>query len=85
MPAALPIGRFGLVVGRKALPRAIDRNRFKRLVREAMRALRPQALSYDLVVRLKLPVKRAGVDAAAREAGEVLARALAALGRGSGP
>jgi ribonuclease P protein component len=84
MPAALPLGRFGLVVGRKALPRAIDRNRFKRLVREALRALRPQVLSYDFVVRLKLPVKRAGVDAAAHEAVEVLARALAALGRGSG-
>jgi len=79
MPAALPLGRFGLVVGRKALPRATDRNRFKRLVRVAMRHQRAEALAFDLVVRLKGPVKRAGVDAAAGEAVQVLARAFAAL------
>lgn len=79
MPAAQPLGRFGLVVGRKALPRAIDRNRFKRLVREALRARREDATRWDLVIRLKLPVRRAGVDAAAGEAVELLGRAFAAL------
>lgn len=79
MPAAHPLGRFGLVVGRKALPRATDRNRFKRLVRAAMRDRRAEAIAYDVVVRLKGPVKRAAVDAAAGEAGQMLARAFAAL------
>lgn len=78
MPAALPLGRFGLVVGRKALPRAVDRNRFKRLVRAALRALRADAMAFDVVVRLKGPLKRAGVDAAAAEAVQLLGRAFAA-------
>lgn len=85
MPAALPVGRFGLVVGRKALPRATDRNRFKRLVRAAMRDKRAEALAFDVVVRLKGPVKRATVDAAAGEAVQVLARAFAALRARSAP
>jgi ribonuclease P protein component len=79
MPAALPVGRFGLVVGRKALPRATDRNRFKRIVREALRQRRAEAITLDLVVRLKSPLKRAGVDGAAGEAVQLLDRAFATL------
>lgn len=79
MPAALPLGRFGLVVGRKALPRAIDRNRFKRLVRQAFRSARAETAAFDVVVRLRAPLKRADVDNAAHEAAELLARAVAAL------
>jgi ribonuclease P protein component len=79
MPAALPVGRFGLVVGRKALPRAIDRNRFKRRVRVAMREARAQATGYDVVVRLKGPIRRTEVDDAAREAADMLQRAFATL------
>ena len=41
--AAKPLGRAGFVVGRKALPRAIDRNRLKRLLREMLRTARPDA------------------------------------------
>lgn len=85
MPAVLPIGRFGLVVGRKALPRAIDRNRFKRLVRQTLRDRRAEALAVDVVVRLKGPLQRAGVDAAAGEAAQLLARAFAALCRRPAP
>jgi ribonuclease P protein component len=83
MPAALPLGRYGLVVGRKALPRATDRNRFKRLVRVAMRGARAQAIAYDVVVRLKGSLRRADVDAAAREAADVVMRAFAALSSGA--
>jgi ribonuclease P protein component len=83
MPAARAPGRFGLVVGRKALPRAIDRNRFKRIVRQALRQHREDASRYDLVVRLKAAVRRDGVDAAAHEAVAVLARAFAALPSGA--
>jgi len=53
--AARPPGRAGLVVGRKALPRAVDRNRLKRRVREALRAARPAIDAYDLIVRLRRP------------------------------
>jgi ribonuclease P protein component len=61
-------GRVGLVVGRKALPRAVDRNRFKRKVREVLRRERPGLEGYDLVVRLKRPAPGIELDAAIEEA-----------------
>ena len=61
-------GRVGLVVGRKALPRAVDRNRFKRKLREALRRARPGIEAYDLIVRLKRPAPGAELDAAIAEA-----------------
>ncbi|MCL2309748.1 MAG: ribonuclease P protein component [Proteobacteria bacterium] len=63
-------GRVGLVVSRKALARAIDRNRFKRKVREALRALRASnhpLTDRDLVIRVRPPLPREAVDAAAAE------------------
>ena len=33
--------KFGLTVSRKALPRSVDRNRFKRIARESFRAALP--------------------------------------------
>lgn len=69
-------GRYGFVVGRKALPRAVDRNRFKRIVRERLRQVREQASRYDLVIRLKRPVPRDAVDAAAAEAVALIDRCL---------
>ncbi len=56
------------MVGRKALPRAVDRNRFKRKVREALRRARPAIEAYDLIVRLKRPAPGPELDAAADEA-----------------
>ena len=50
--AAAPAARLGLVVGKKLLKRAVDRNRLKRVVRENFRLRRLQLPAYDLVVRL---------------------------------
>jgi len=61
-------GRAGLVVGRKALPRAVDRNRFKRKVRVALRRARPAIDAYDLIVRLKRPAPGPELAAAVEEA-----------------
>jgi ribonuclease P protein component len=44
--------RLGLVVGKKLLRRAVDRNRIKRVVRERFRRLRATLPAFDLVVRL---------------------------------
>jgi len=44
--------RLGVVVGKKLLKRAVDRNRVKRVIREQFRRLRPQLPPVDLVVRL---------------------------------
>lgn len=61
------------MVGRKALPRAVDRNRFKRKVREALRRARPPIEAYDLIVRLKRPAPGPELDAAADEAAMLIA------------
>ena len=46
-------GRAGLIVGKKALPLAVDRNRVRRILRESLRAARPAIESYDVILRLK--------------------------------
>lgn len=56
MPATQAIGRVGFVVGRKVLRRAVDRNRFRRLMREMLRSARASAIAFDIVLRLKRPV-----------------------------
>ena len=50
--------RLGLVVGKKQLKRAVDRNIFKRVIREQFRLCRAELPAVDLVVRLAVkPVK----------------------------
>jgi len=61
-------GRVGLVVGRKVLPRAVDRNRFKRKLREVLRRERPHLQGYDVIVRLKRAAPGEELDAAILEA-----------------
>ena len=77
-PSDTPAGRYGFVVGRRAMKRAVDRNRFKRVVRERLRALANEVARYDLVIRVKRPVARDGVDAAAADAVALIERLCAA-------
>jgi ribonuclease P protein component len=44
--------RLGLVVGKKLLKRAVDRNKVKRIIRDQFRLLRPHLPPCDFVVRL---------------------------------
>ena len=67
-PAAAGPGRVGFVVGRRALPRAVDRNRLKRVLREFLRTERPALAAFDLVIRLKRPVTREMLVSVADEA-----------------
>ena len=48
-------GRVGYVIGKKLLARAVDRNRLKRMLREAIRARRPAVNAFDVIVRLRRP------------------------------
>ena len=59
-PDGLNDARLGVVVGKKLLKRAVDRNRVKRIVREQFRRERPNLPACDLIVRLA--VKPAPLD-----------------------
>jgi len=71
-PASGPVGRVGYVIGTKQLKRAIDRNRLKRMLREAIRARRPSVAGFDIIVRLRRPCAPAELARAAAEAGVLL-------------
>jgi ribonuclease P protein component len=58
--AGLTEARLGLVVGKKLLKRAVDRNRVKRIIREQFRCLRTTLPACDLVVRLAVKPGAAG-------------------------
>lgn len=50
--------RLGLAIARKALPRAVDRNRLKRQLREGFRVRRALLPSLDLVIRVQAGVRK---------------------------
>jgi ribonuclease P protein component len=68
VPAAEPGGRIGYVIGAKHLPRAVDRNRLRRLLREAWRARREVLSGFDIVLRLREVCVAADLPAVAAEA-----------------
>lgn len=43
--------RLGLIVAKRILPRAVDRNRVKRLIRETFRQRAPELPAIDLIVQ----------------------------------
>ncbi len=73
-PTDAPQGRVGFVISRKALSRAVERNRLRRQVR-AMLAERADVLArFDLIVRVRAPLARTDLAAAASEARTLIAR-----------
>ena len=73
-PAATDRGRIGFVIARKVLPRAVDRNRIRRKLREVVRAHRAALAPYDVIVRVRRAADRGEQDAAAHEALQLIAR-----------
>jgi len=55
-PTALAYARLALVVPKRFAPRAVDRNRVRRLIRETFRLNQLQLAGQDLVVRLTAPI-----------------------------
>jgi ribonuclease P protein component len=72
LPTTAASGRVGYVIGKKLLGRAVDRNRLKRMLREAIRKRRPAMNAFDLVIRLRRPCAAAELAGVAAEAGRLL-------------
>ena len=75
-PAQQPSGRVGYVISRKVMPRAVDRNRLKRRLREFLRNADSQGRELDMVIRVKRPIPAAAMDEAFREACALIDRAI---------
>jgi ribonuclease P protein component len=71
-PAAELPGQVGYVIGAKHLPRAVDRNRLRRVLREALRVRRAALSGFDIVLRLRRACGRSEVAAVASEAATLL-------------
>ncbi len=56
----LPGARLGLIAGRKAARRAVDRNRAKRLARAVFCSMRAGLPAVDFVLQLKNDLRRSG-------------------------
>lgn len=71
-PSSSSTGKVGYVIGKQQLPRAVDRNRLRRAMREAVRRRRPAINAFDVVLRLRRPCLSAAIRALALEAGSLL-------------
>ena len=72
-PAAQDPGRVGYVIGRKAMPRAVDRNRLRRCLREIVRASRPAVERFDIILRVRQRVRSTDITLAVTESRQLLA------------
>ena len=67
---------MGFVIGRKSMPRAVDRNRLRRRLREVVRTARPAILAYDVILRVRRAVSVKEIDDATREGSTLVRRLL---------
>jgi ribonuclease P protein component len=73
-PAAKLPGQIGYVIGTRQMPRAVDRNRLRRVLREAIRSRRTALAGLDVVIRLRRGCARSEIDVVASEAVALLDR-----------
>jgi ribonuclease P protein component len=71
--------RIGIIVGKKSAPRAVDRNRIKRMVREAFRNNRQCFGGADLVVLARRCPQPSGWESARAELMTLFAQLAAQL------
>jgi len=64
--------RLGVVVGKKLLKRAVDRNRVKRIIREQFRLRRNRLPAFDLIARLAVKPGKLDGRLLADDFGELL-------------
>jgi ribonuclease P protein component len=63
------------------MPRAVDRNRLRRRLREIVRAARPALDAYDVIVRVRSAVPAVEVPAAAADGARLVQRLLTSASR----
>jgi ribonuclease P protein component len=71
-PNGLTYARIGIIAGKRVAPRAVDRNRAKRLVREMFRTMRHRLNGIDVVVQLRRWPPRGSVATARAELARLL-------------
>jgi ribonuclease P protein component len=71
-PNGLAQARIGIIASRRVARRAVDRNRAKRLVREAFRKIRNRLTGVDVVVELRRCPARESAAAAGAEIAKLL-------------
>ena len=71
--AARECGRVGFVIGKKALARAVDRNRVRRMLRVVLRDARPTIDRLDVIVRVKRGMPKEEFPRVVVEAAQMLA------------
>jgi ribonuclease P protein component len=72
--------RLGVAVSSRFLPRAVDRNAFKRIVREAFRTHRAQLPAGDVLIRLRQSLKQREQGPWHQEAARSLKRLFGSIG-----
>ena len=66
--------RLGIIAGRKSAPRAVDRNRAKRLVREVFHTVAPRLGTHDVTIQLRGNLRDAANGAVREELQGLLER-----------
>lgn len=74
-PNGLSSPRLGIIASKKALPRAVDRNRGKRLARETFRLVLQDLAALDVVVQLRSGLVKRDNAVARQELRGLFARA----------
>jgi ribonuclease P protein component len=72
--------RLGVVVSRRFLPRAVDRNALRRIVREAFRRKRRELPAADVLIRLRRSLKGCDPGDWRREVAAGAGRLLGSIG-----
>ena len=71
-PNELGHARLGIIAGSKAVPRAVDRNRGKRLIREAFHLAALGLGAFDVTVQLKSDLRRESAATVRQELKDIL-------------
>jgi ribonuclease P protein component len=82
-PNDIAYARLGIIAGRKAAARAVDRNRAKRLIRDAFRAASGDIGPYDVTIQLRADVRKQLNSTLRDELEKLMASLVRRIDRGS--